>query len=113
MIAFPNVPNPDYPLKEKTEDNTIKSKFEDGSTQVRRKMTKSRRTLTLTWNNLPTKDYKVLDNWVRNIAHFGCELFTWKNPSTGEEITARVSSYPDHEMSFLDYWNVTLEIEEV
>ena len=86
MIAFPNLPNPDYPLKEKTEDNTIRSKFEDGSTQVRRKMTKSRRTFTLTWNNLPTKDYKVLDNWVRNIAHFGCEMFNWTNPGTGEEI---------------------------
>ena len=88
------------------------TQFEDGSTQVRRKMTKSRRTFTLTWNNLPTKDYKVLDNWVRNIAHFGCEMFNWTNPGTGEEITARVSSYPDHEMSSLEYWNVTLEIEE-
>ncbi|WP_276691273.1 hypothetical protein [Acidaminococcus massiliensis] len=113
MTTFPDLPNPDYPLKMNPEDNTITSKFEDGSTQVRRKMTKSRRTFTLTWNEMKTEQFKILDNWVRNIAHFGCETFKWTNPGTGEQITARISSYKDPQLLKVNYWNVTLEITEV
>ena len=113
MTTFPDLPNPDYPLEMNPEDNTITSKFEDGSTQVRRKMTKSRRTFTLTWNEMKTDKFKILDNWVRNIARFGCETFKWTNAGTGEQITARISGYKDPQLIKVNYWNVTLEITEV
>lgn len=113
MIAFPNLPNPGYPLTQNPEDNTVKSKFEDGSVQVRRKFTKSRRTFTLTWSKLPNDKFEILDNWVVNVAHFGCEKFVWTHPQSGKKYTCYVSSYQSPKLSELNYWDVTLEITEV
>jgi phage-related protein len=112
LITWPSITNPDYPLKETPEDNTIKSTFEDGSVQVRQKFSKCRTTYTLTWNQLKTDEFKKLDSFIKNDAKMGVNTFVWTHPELGTKHTVRVSSYPEHELVEGNYWQVTVELQE-
>ena len=112
-LVFPTISAPNYPLKLSPENNSIKSTFEDGSVQARRKFTRSRQKWTLTWNNLPQNEFDVLDTFVRNEACFSANSFTWTNPADNTTHEVYVSNYDGQELAVLNYWKVELEIMEV
>lgn len=128
MITFPKISLPSYPFKEKIEDNSIRSKFEDGSMQSRRKYTRSRDTFTVTWNRLPDKEYRILKHFVKNVVFYSAESFLWEYPKFDDKrdmfrldndilnkrmLEVRIINFQDAQCDTLDYWNVTLELQEV
>lgn len=120
MIYFPNISAPSYPLKIQTENNSITSKFEDGTVQSRPKFLRSRRKFVVSWQSLPQNEYLILDDFIRNVVRYSAETFYWKNPATynikngiGEEyVEVRIINVGDATMDVLNYWNVELTLEE-
>lgn len=111
-IVFPStIPNPEYPLKVEHEDNSITSKFEDGTVQSRLKFTKSRKTFTLTWNGLPQTHYDTLENFIVNTVKHAALVFSWTNPANNTTYNVRCTKF-DAEIRFINYWNVELELQE-
>lgn len=118
MINFPNISKPSYPLGIELENNSLMSKFEDGTVQSRKKFTRSRRTFTAKWNGLPNDEYLILENFIRNVVNYSAETFLWVNPATyapfeEETIQVRVVNVGKAEMSVLNRWNVELTLQEV
>lgn len=118
MIEFPNISKPSYPLNIETENNSLASKFEDGTVQSRPKFTRSRRTFTVKWNGLPNNEYMILDNFIRNTVKYSAETFLWVNPASysapeRETLEVRINNVGKAEMTTLDRWNVELTIQEV
>lgn len=121
MIYFPNISAPSYPLKVKIENNSLASKFEDGTLQSRPKFTRSRRTFTVSWQSLKQEEYLILDDFIRNVVRYSAETFYWKNPATynirngiGEEyVEVRIVNVGDATMNVLNYWSIDLTLEEV
>lgn len=112
-IEFPKISNPSYPLKIEREDNSITSKFEDGSMQSRRKFTRSRRKFTLTWNSLPQSEFDVLDKFLTETVSFASKSFMWTNPTNNERIEVRCTKYPEATLDVLNYWKLDIELTEV
>lgn len=115
-INFPNISPPSYPFKEKIEDNSIRSKFEDGSMQSRKKFTRSRDTFTVTWNNLPGNEYRILKNFIKNTVNYSAESFVWTYPAFKGDVSTRrvrITDVQESQCNNLDYWTVTLELTEV
>lgn len=117
-ISFPNISKPSYPLSIGLENNSIMSKFEDGTVQSRPKFTRSRRTFKVKWNGLPNDEYLLLENFIRNEAKYSAETFLWKNPATynttNEEIVeVRIIEAPEAQMTVLNRWDVELTLQEV
>ena len=118
MISFPNISKPSYPLNIETENNSLTSKFEDGTVQSRPKFTRSRRTFTVKWNGLPNKEYLILDKFIRETVKYSSETFLWENPASyslpeTEALEVRIINVGKAEMSVLDKWNVELTLQEV
>lgn len=118
MIYFPNISLPSYPFDEEFEDTTIRSKFEDGSQQSRRKFTRSRRTWTVKWQGLSNSDYVRLKNFIRDEAKFGAVSFMWTNPGSltspeREVIEVRIANVGKFTMSTMDRWDGELTLQEV
>ena len=118
MISFPNISRPSYPLSIETENNSLASKFEDGTVQSRPKFTRSRRTFSVKWNGLPNNEYMILDKFIRETVKYSAETFLWVNPATyntdsEETIEVRITNVGKAEMSTLDKWNVELTLQEV
>lgn len=113
MISFPNISQPSYPLKETPEDNSIRSQFEDGSLQSRRKFTRSRMKYQLSWNSLPKKEYDVLMNFIRNEVYFSAVSFMWTHPQTGKQIEVRITNVETFQLNTVDYYSGGLELTEV
>lgn len=118
MINFPDISKPSYPLKIETENNSLASKFEDGTVQSRPKFTRSRRTFTVRWYGLPNNEYVILDNFIRNIVKYSAETFMWVNPTSYslpelETLEVRINNVGQAEMDVLDRWNVELTLQEV
>ena len=118
MISFPNISRPSYPLNIDTENNSLMSKFEDGTVQSRPKFTRSRRTFTVKWNGLPNKEYLILDKFIRETVKYSSETFSWVNPATyntdsEETLEVRIINVGKAEMSTLDMWDVELTLQEV
>ena len=111
-MNFPtSIPNPEYPFKVEHEDNSITSKFEDGTVQSRRKFTKSRRTWTLKWNNLKQVYYAILENFIVNQTHHQAVIFGWTNPADNITYQVRCVKF-DSELVFVDYWDVEIQLQE-
>ena len=128
-IYFPmDIKAPAFPFEEEHEDTSIISKFEDGSQQSRRYFTRSRRKWTLTWNNIPRKDYLKLMHFVKEIAHFSAVAFYWINTDSidynykflnpyQEEVLVRITNVGKWsnkvDNSVTSFWSGTLELTEV
>lgn len=110
-MDFPTLPNPEYPFEPEYEDNSITSKFEDGTVQSRRKFTRSRTTWTLQWNGMKQSDFSVLENFVKNIAHFKANTFNWLNIVDNNTYTVRCIEFKS-KLKFVDYWEVELKLQE-
>lgn len=112
-IEFPKISNPSYPLKIEREDNSITSKFEDGSMQSRRKFTRSRRKFTLNWNSLPQSEFEVLDKFITETVSFAAKSFNWTNPTDNKKYEVRCTKYGDATLDVLNYWKIDIEFTEV
>lgn len=113
-MEFPKIMNPDYPLKEEYEDNSISSTFEDGSVQARRKFTRSRGTFSLSWGELPTAQYNTLRDFVTKQAFFSANAFSWTHPVTKKQYTVYIKKDSfKASLAKLNYWNVQIDLVEV
>ena len=123
-INFPStIPAPSYPFNCEYENNSIISKFEDGSQQSRRKFTRSRRKWTLKWNRLTREEYLTLMNFISQTVFFSAVSFNWINAdskddttqgvSTPETVEVRVTDVGKWTNNALHYWSGTIELTEV
>lgn len=110
-MNFPTLPNPEYPFEPEYEDNSISSKFEDGTVQSRLKFTKSRTTWTLKWESMKQSDFFVLENFVKNQAHFKAKTFNWINPVDNLTYVVRCMEFKAR-LKVVNYWEVELKIQE-
>ena len=111
-MNFPtSIPNPEYPFKVEHEDNSITSKFEDGTVQSRLKFTKSRKTWTLKWNGMKQSHYNTLENFIVNQAKHQANVFNWINPTNNTTYSVRCIKF-DSEMVFINNWNVEVQLQE-
>lgn len=112
-MNFPSsIPNPEYPFKVEHEDNSITSKFEDGTVQSRLKFTKSRKTWTLKWNGMKQSHYNILENFIVNSAKHKANVFNWVCPADDTTYSVRCIKF-DAEMVFINNWNVEIQLQEV
>lgn len=111
-VIFPDIPAPSYPIKEDPEDNSIMSTFEDGTTQARRRFTKSRMTFGLTWNSLYADEYQKLKDFVQKKVYFAAVAFEWTNPHTGVTYTVRCTKFSG-DLKYTDYYSAEMTLQEV
>ncbi len=88
-LKWPDITPPSYGSTEDVEDTSIRSIFEDGTVQARRKYTKSRKTWVLKWDNLPYAEYVTLMDFLQNKSYFSAKPFEWVSPIDGKTYTAR------------------------
>lgn len=116
-LIFPDIPLPMYPLEETYEDTSITSKFEDGSVQSRSKFTRSIGSWTLKWSYLPSKEYSILLDFIKNKAKFSANEFYWKPQGiladTRDEIRVRITKFEKWSLVVKDYWSGSITITEV
>ena len=111
-IVFPStIPNPEYPFKVEHEDNSITTKFEDGTVQSRLKFTKSRKTWTLNWKGLPQSHYDTLEYFIIHTAKNAANIFDWTCPSDNTVYHVRCMKF-DSSMQFINNWDVELQFQE-
>lgn len=113
MISFPNISQPSYPLKETPEDNSIRSQFEDGSLQSRRKFTRSRMKYHISWSHLPLEEYIDLMYFIQNEVYGSALSFMWTHPQTGKQIEVRITNVETFQLNTVDYYSGGLELTEV
>ena len=112
-MDFPStIPAPQYPMDYEPEDNSIRTKFEDGTVQSRLKFTRSRKTWKLTWKNLKQNYFSVLDNFVVNVAKHSANRFNWLNPTNNTTYLVICTKY-NARIVTVDQWDVELELQEV
>jgi hypothetical protein len=112
-IVFPStISNPDYPLPVTPEDNSLRTSFDDGSVQSRRKFTGSRDTFDAKWNQMPDAEAQVLRNFIKNTIYYSAMPFQWTDPSTGTVVDVYLKSVKKFELVSFKRWNVELELEE-
>jgi len=118
-IDFPaTIPAPSYPFECEHENNSIISKFEDGSQQSRRKFTRSRRTWTLKWERLTRAEYIDLMTFISQTVSFSAKSFNWvnadsKDDTTPETVEVRITDVGTWSNDVLHYWSGTIELTEV
>ncbi len=119
-ISFPaSIDPPSWPFECEYENNSIISKFEDGSQQSRRKFTRSRRKWTLKWNNLPREQYLTLMNFISETVSFSARSFNWENTDSlddqggVESVEVRITNVGKWSNTALHYWSGTIELTEV
>ena len=93
------------------EDNSITSQFEDGTVQSRRKFTKSRTTWNLKWGSMKQSDFLVLENFIKNVAHFKANVFNWTNPIDNVVYSVRCMEFKAS-LKTVNYWEVSLKLQE-
>lgn len=110
MIAFPNIQNPSYPLKESFRKEQIKSSFEAGYVQSRSKFTVGRYEWELNWAALPESSYQVLRTFFEdNVGN----VFDWIHPSSSVLYRVRFSTDTlDSEITVNSLRKVKLILEE-
>lgn len=118
MINFPNISRPSYPLGISLENNSLTSKFEDGTVQSRAKFTRNRRTFKVSWKSLPNDEYLILERFIKNTVKYSAETFLWVNPATynnveQETLEVRIISVDEAEMNTMNFWNVKMTLQEV
>ncbi len=107
------LPNPLYPLKTTREDNVIRSSFDAGYDQTRRRYTRTRPAYDLKWTALRTSDYQILAAFFDNTLKDGSLSFIWMHPITKEVGEYRFVSPIDASLSAPDLWDVSAKIRRV
>lgn len=118
-INWPStIPAPTYPFECEYENNSIISKFEDGSQQSRRKFTRSRRKWTLKWERIDRADYLALMTFITSTVYFSALSFNWinadsKDDTNPETVEVRITDVGKWTNDALHYWGGTIELTEV
>ena len=118
-IDFPaTVPAPSYPFECEYENNSIISKFEDGSQQSRRKFTRSRRKWKLKWNQIERSEYLELMDFITNTVYFSALSFNWVNADSNDDtnpetVEVRITDVGTWTNDALHYWAGSIELTEV
>ena len=119
-VNFPaSIDPPAWPFECEYENNSIISKFEDGSQQSRRKFTKSRRKWTLKWHHIPREQYITLMNFISQTVSFSARSFNWTNTDSvddqggAEVVEVRITNVGKWTNEALHYWSGTIELTEV
>lgn len=123
-INFPSTfPAPGYPFDCEYENNSIVSKFEDGSQQSRRKFTRSRRKWTLKWTRLTREEYLTLFTFITQTVNFSALSFNWINADSKDDMTQGVATPETVEVRItkvgkftneaLHFWSGEIELTEV
>ena len=118
-INFPSdISAPAWPFECEHENNSIISKFEDGSQQSRRKFTRSRRKWTLKWNHIPRSEYLTLMTFISQTVSFSARSFNWINTDSlddtnPETVEVRVTNVGKWTNDALHYWSGSIELTEV
>ena len=118
-INFPtNISAPAFPFECEYEDNSIISKFEDGSQQSRRKFTRSRRKWTLNYKHITRGEYLILMNFISQTVSFSARSFNWVNADSlddtnPETVEVRVTNVGKWTNDALHYWSGSIELTEV
>lgn len=87
--TWPSITAPAYGTTEDVEDTSIRSTFEDGTVQARRKYTKSRKTWVLRWDSLTYTEYVTLMDFLQNTIYFSAKAFNWTSPIDGKTYVCR------------------------
>jgi hypothetical protein len=118
-INFPsNITPPAWPFECEYENNSLITKFEDGSQQSRRKFTRSRRKWTLKWNHIPRSEYLTLMTFISQTVSFSARSFNWVNTDSlddahPETVEVRITHVGKWTNDALHYWSGTIELTEV
>lgn len=119
-INFPEgIEPPSWPFECEYENNSIISRFEDGSQQSRRKFTRSRRKWKLKWKCLPRAQYLELMNFISQTVSFSARSFNWTNTDSvddqggAEVVEVRVTEVGKWMNEDLHYWSGSIELTEV
>ena len=118
-INFPSdITPPAWPFECEYENNSLITKFEDGSQQSRRKFTRSRRKWTLKWNHIPRSEYLTLMTFISQTVSFSARSFNWINTDSlddahPETVEVRVTHVGKWTNDALHYWSGTVELTEV
>ena len=118
-INFPaDITPPAWPFECEYENNSLVTKFEDGSQQSRRKFTRSRRKWTLKWNHIPRSEYLTLMTFISQTVSFSARSFNWVNTDSlddahPETVEVRVTNVGKWTNDALHYWSGTIELTEV
>ena len=119
-IQFPtSIDPPTWPFECEYENNSIITKFEDGSQQSRKKFTRSRRKWKLKWSHLPREQYLTLMNFISRTVSFSARSFTWTNTDSlddaggAETVEVRITEVGKWTNDALHYWSGTIELTEV
>lgn len=119
VITFPDINAPSFPFECEYENNSIISKFEDGSQQSRRKFTRSRRKWTLKWAYLPRDQYLTLMTFISQTVSFASKSFNWINADSkddqggSETVEVRVTHVGKWTNDAGHYWSGAIELTEV
>lgn len=103
--------NPEYPLSEEVEDNTLRSEFEGGYEHSRPRFTRNRKTFGLTYRYITNADKTTIENLFRDIR--GADMFTWRHPKTNSEHIVRFVEPLKFEYVQFGYWNVNIKLRIV
>lgn len=112
-IEWPNIQPPSYGTTIDVEDTSIKSTFEDGTVQARRKFTKSRKTWVLKWENLPMSDYLTLMDFLQNRVYFSAIPFHWNNPIDRKTYLVRYADKEAFETKMFSQMSGSITLQEV
>ena len=108
---FPSIRLPSG-LEEETENPVIRSEMESGIVVTRPRYTRLRRTFTLEWTNLSGTDYRTLRAFY-SARKGGGEAFTWRHPKENINLTVRFNGEFRAKHTELDFWNLSIKLEQV
>ena len=110
LAVFPAIDAPDYSLKEAFFKPQVRSEFENGSVQSRPMFTRGRKKFSPAWDRLSAAQYAVLEQFFDEQQG---NLFWWVHPLSGKKYRCRFSGDSlDGELVELDYYKLTLQLEE-
>lgn len=112
-INWPSIKNPVYPLDEGSEDGVIRSQFENGVEQTRRRFTRQRKDYTLRWTRMSAADKSTFDTFFDTTTAAGALSFNWTHPITSVTKECRFVGPPRRVAVDQGWYSVECQIREV
>lgn len=121
VLPFPQLSRkPAIKTRQRTEDPTLRDPMENGAEATALQWTRGRRSWDITFDRLTQADWATLENFVRNQAKYGANIFTFqddrdpRNPKT-RKVRFAVIPEPEDADNTKDgvRQNVTFTIREV
>lgn len=113
-INWPSsIKNPVYPLDEGSEDGVIRTQFENGVEQTRRRFTRQRKDYTLKWTRMSATDKSAFDTFFDTTTAAGALSFNWTHPITSVTKEYRFVGPPRRVAVDQGWYSVECQIREV